>query len=368
MRDVTAVILTIGEATTQRAIESVKSQSKQPYDIMVISHVSPFYRAMIQAIEKVRSPFFVQVDADMILDKWCFAELRKCMEPKVGLVVGHLRDPLVQRVVGIKMYRTASFQHITFKDSISPDTDVGKELMSHGWDTIYALNYSQPESRWWHCFGEHQPEYTPFYTFSKSLLEGKRYRYRGTVNAFMGHLGRLQKANTDIAIFAQVALAHGLFSTESGDELKPFASNDEWEHFESFIQSSPTFRLSLLSIFTSFVRGKFHPFEAFYRLGVAIRDANARGTFFQIMKVLSHFHIHIVLIPMVALSHGVVSQQKDDEYPSYAKNLFYKFQARQKLFSVIQFLAERNSFFRYLYKTIRLMRKLHSTISPNTKG
>lgn len=366
MRDVTAVILTIGEATTQRAIESVKSQSLPAYDIIVIDHVTPFHQAMNQAMKKVRSTFFVQVDADMVLDPDCFAQLRHRMDPQVGLVVGHLRDPLVQRVVGIKMYRTASLQYITFKDSISPDTEVEKELIAHGWDSIYALKYSGIESKWWHCFGEHQPEYTPFYTFSKSLLEGRRYRYRGRVKAFKGHLAQLQKGKADIAMIAQIALAHGVFSVESGDELKPFSPNDEWHHFESFIQSNPTSRLSLLSICSSLLRGKFHPFEAFYRLGVSIRHGRALGTFLRIMKVLNLFHIQNTWVPIVALSHGVVSSHVNDGYPSQAKNVLNEFLKCQESIGIIGTLAgrTRDRVSRYWYPISRLIKKCKTNCLP----
>ncbi|MCZ6799435.1 MAG: glycosyltransferase family A protein [Nitrospirae bacterium] len=146
MSDVTAVILTIGEATTQRAIESVKGQSLQPCEIIVIDHISPFHRAMAHAVKQVRSTFFVQVDADMILDPQCFAELRKCMEPQVGVVVGSLRDPLLQRVTGVKMYRTSCLQHLPFQDSISPDTDMKKALLADGWCSIRALGFSPSET------------------------------------------------------------------------------------------------------------------------------------------------------------------------------------------------------------------------------
>ena len=211
MSDVTAVILTIGEATTQRAIESVHSQSLKPCKIIIIENVSPFHVAMNQAIEKVKSDFFVEVDADMVLDKYCFAILRKCMEPQLGIVIGFLWDSLVQRVSGVKLYRKACFQQVKFKDSISPDTDVGKEIVALGWRRVRAQNFSSQKKHQWHTLGEHRPLYTPQYTYSKFLRKGKRYRYRRNVGGLKSLLGKIQKSHEQVAIIATVALSHGFF-------------------------------------------------------------------------------------------------------------------------------------------------------------
>lgn len=330
MTDVTAIILTIGESTTQRAIESVKSQSLQPCEILVIDHVFPFHRAMTQAIEKVQSTFFVQVDADMILDQNCFAVLRKCMEPQVGLVVGHLRDPLLKRVVGVKMYRTSCLQRVSFTDCISPDTEVQKELIALGWSSVRALNFSRSERWSWHTFGEHRPEYTPHYTYSKFLLEGRRYRYRENVNAFKHLLRLLQKSEAEVAIIAQVALAHGIFSVESGDGLKPFVGNDEWHRFKIFLHGESA--SGLLFFTTSFylLLAIRYPFKAFYRLGIALRQADAFGTFRKIMRVLGAFPFGISWMPIVALCHGAVSLQDSVQDYEEAANAFKEFRALQR--------------------------------------
>ncbi len=335
MNDVTAVILTIGESTTQRAIESVKGQSLRPYDIIVIDHVSPFHRAMTHAIEKVRSTFFVQVDADMILDRQCFAHLRQCMDPQVGLVVGHLRDPLIQRVVGIKMYRTACLQRVTFQDSISPDTDVQKAIVAQGWSSVRALNYSRSEPWSWHTFGQHQPDYTPHYTFSKFLLEGRRHRYRDHLQGFKNHLARLQKSNMDVALIGQVALARGLLSEELGDGLKPFVVNDEWREFEKFLHSPPGSRLSFFTIGAYLLLSLYRPYFAFSRLGNAMRQAKAVRTFHQTMQVLNKINIKIGWLPIVGLSNGIISCQSGKQYRKQAAKFFDDFKSSDESVGIV---------------------------------
>jgi asparagine synthase (glutamine-hydrolysing) len=120
--DVSAVVLTTGEPTTQGAIDSLRRQTAPLSDIIVVRDVAPFHKAMNAGVEQVKTTFFVQVDADMVLDDHCVAALREEMRD-IGIIVGHLRDPLIGRVVGIKLFRTAVFQATMFQDSISPDTD-----------------------------------------------------------------------------------------------------------------------------------------------------------------------------------------------------------------------------------------------------
>ena len=336
MKDVTAVILTIGEETTPRAIESVKAQTLQPCDMIIIAHVTPFHQAMIQAVQKVRSAFFVQVDSDMILDPECFATLRKCMEPGVGTVVGLLRDPLLQRITGIKMYRTACFRRVTFQNSISPDTDLGKAFMADGWTTVRALNYSLPDKVSRHTFGEHLPTYSPFYAYSKFILKGRRYRYRGRVDSCKGMWLRLQKSNTQVALIAQIALAHGIFSQDLGDGLKPYLPNEEWESLERFFQSETSFTFSLLTIGVFFFLGVFRPFKAFYRLGSRLRKANAFGTFLQIINVLGKLHLWISWTPLVALAHGALSSHPNAPHCKQSATVLKQFNACEEPVGILE--------------------------------
>ncbi len=49
MSDVSAVVLTLGEPHTGRALESITRQTLPPAEVIVIEGVSPFFRAMNRA-------------------------------------------------------------------------------------------------------------------------------------------------------------------------------------------------------------------------------------------------------------------------------------------------------------------------------
>ena len=136
-RDVTAVVLSTGEHTTQEAIDRLRHQTLPLYQIVVIRDVRPFHKALNAGAARVTTPFFVQVDADMVLNSHCVASLRKGMRRNVGIAIGRLRDPLIGQVVGVKLFRRACFETARFENTISPDTDFVQDIARAGWNTIY---------------------------------------------------------------------------------------------------------------------------------------------------------------------------------------------------------------------------------------
>ena len=60
--DVSAVVLTIGEPTTQEVMDSIGRQSLRPCETIVDRNVSPFHKAINTGVAQVKTPFFVQVD------------------------------------------------------------------------------------------------------------------------------------------------------------------------------------------------------------------------------------------------------------------------------------------------------------------
>lgn len=219
MSDVSAVVLTIGEPFVERALASLAAQTVPPGEVIVVENVSPFFRAMNEAAGRVRTPFFVQVDADMILDPTCFEELRAGVRADTGIAVAELRDALLGQVVGVKLFRTECVRRTGFRDSISPDTDLVAAIGRLGWKTRYV---GQPRA-----FGEHRPDYTPAYTYRKHILEGGRLRHRGARAGLRWRCERLAASPHALARLALIALAHGFFLAGRGDQLEPWGDEPD---------------------------------------------------------------------------------------------------------------------------------------------
>ena len=307
VNDVTAVVLSRGEPTTQDAIESVNQQSLPVRDVIVVRDLAPFHRALNAGASQVKTPFFVQVDADMILDRHCVAALRRSMRPRVGMVVGRLRDALTGQAVGIKLFRTACFGETGFEDTLSSDTDFVDDIARAGWSTIYIGRLGNS----WITYGEHRPDYTPAYTYRKYLLEGARYRYLQKPEGFRWHFGVLERSSHPSALIAQIALAQGLFLRESRDLLGIATRNDDFARIGEFISSNQNGSApGDLGLRPAVPMEEL--FGAYYRLGNALIAAGASQTFKRHIGSLNNVaNDQIALLSKIGLCRGLSASDGD---------------------------------------------------------
>lgn len=237
IEDVTAVVLTLGEPTTNAAIDALSRQTLVPCEVIVVRDVRPFHAALNAGVTKVKTPFLVQVDADMILDPQCIATLRAAARRDTGIVVGHLRDALIREAVGIKLYRTSCFQTAQLRDCISPDTEFAQEISAAGWKMVWV---GRPWLRRWMApatLGEHCPSYTARYTYAKHLLMGRRYRFRRDIGGIRWHFSRLEASRHPSAFIAAIGLARGIFLESERDLTGVLPINEEFAELSDFLQS-----------------------------------------------------------------------------------------------------------------------------------
>lgn len=283
MPAVSAVVLSVGEATTARALASVRRQTVPIAEVVTIAGVRPFHRALNDGARRVGTPFFVQVDADMILDDDCVERLLTAAAPDVAVVVGHLRDPLYTRVEGVKLFRTACFSEGGLPDSVSPDTDFVAGLERRGWHTVWALRFDRPPDLW-HTFGEHQPEYAPLYTYGKFCVEGRRWRYRANGPALRHHLARLHASPHPMALLAEIALAQGLFLDGERDTPDPYREDAGYTRVGRFLEPTAAPAASARPgtaggpSLTSWLSARA-AFRQAYALGIALGRAGDRDRF-----------------------------------------------------------------------------------------
>jgi hypothetical protein len=331
--DVSAVVLSTGERTTQDAIASLHRQTMPVLDIIMVRGVAPFHMALNAGAAQVKTPFFIQVDADMVLDCDCVAALRRRMRRHVGIAVGHLRDALVEQVVGVKLFRTACFDVAQFQDTISPDTDFVDAIARDGWNTIYIGRRWRAGPHPWATFGEHRPDYAPAYTYQKYLLEGRRYRYRQKVEGLRWLLGRLAASRHPAALIAQIALTRGIFLTENRDALGTMVNDEAFAGIEHFLSSAqdPLTRLDITVAPDLPLRERF---RAFFRLGVELFNAGDLPTFKQCMDALDNVeHCNASLASKIALCKALGARDISDQAIEAHYCSFRSFIAPQDLWS-----------------------------------
>ena len=313
MSDVTAVVLTLGEETTARALRSVEEQSLAPAEIIVIADTVPFHAALNRGAARVKSAYFVQVDSDMVLDEHCFQLLRQCMVPGVGVAAGHLRDPLVGRACCVKMFRRECFDRVQFKDSISPDTDFIRDIAQHGWSLVYALRFDHDAKPLWHTFGEHDPGYTPEYTFVKYVMEGGRYRHRGDLGGLLWHLRQLRNSSHSAALLAQIALAHGVFSAEEKDLLGSATASADLDFLLGFLTRVDTGDVRMPDVLPRLTSRPRDVLNKFCLLGIDLRKRGSTQELRYCMNVLADSGHKLAWVAQVGLCHGLLSQSYHPE-------------------------------------------------------
>jgi hypothetical protein len=310
--DVSAVVLSIGEDTLARALESVRAQQPPLYEVLVVRDVTPFYRAINLAATLVQTPFFVQVDCDMVLDQDCAARLLAEVTEDTGIVVGQLRDPLMGQVRGVKLFRAACFAVGGMPNTTTMDTDFVKAIDRRGWRTQYILDPNDETGLRHPSLGEHRPAYTPFYTFHKFRLEGRRHRSRQRPGGLRWHLGALEQSTHPCALVAQLALSHGLFWDVDEDMLRPYGPDAEFDRVAAFLPDPRPLGVSAAPT-TDLEGTPVELFGRFHRLGSKLHRERAADEFRERMAMLrAGSQDERQRLAKIALCHGLFSDGVDE--------------------------------------------------------
>jgi len=235
---VTGLVLSIGEPTTARAIESLRAQTFPCEDIVLIENVSPFHAAMNAGITRISSPLFIQCDADMIVDPDCVETLLSHFHDDVGVAIGYLEDAILGQVQAIKMFRTECFKALKFFNHISPDTNIIYQIVRNGWNFVFAERSETRFGHPRHVLGKHDPDYTPLYTFNKFKLVGARMRERGVFAEFLDAHKKLAQNTHPMAMTAIIGLCHGIFLQNEKDGLHPFKMDRDFKLLDRYMNST----------------------------------------------------------------------------------------------------------------------------------
>jgi len=304
MSDVTAVVLSIGEPYTERALASVGRQTLPVAETVVVRGVSPFHCALNRGAAQVRTPFFLHVDADMVLDEGCLAALRPLMRDRVGLVQGRLRDPLCGRIAGIRLVRTECWAETPYADSIAPESLFTRDLAGNGWLFVEALRYEGANPRAWHSFGEHSPAYDLVYTLSKFRINGARYRHLGRADFLMKMTERVRRSDHPSALIALLGLTHGVFGLVGGsaDALRPYTADAEHAFVERFLTRPATGEDCAAPLgLTAPPAGVF---RTCYRRGAEIGRVGGADDLRAVVRSLDGTSADLRLAALLGLGHG----------------------------------------------------------------
>tara|TARA_Y100000310_G_scaffold128658_1_gene127839 strand:+ start:1103 stop:3667 length:2565 start_codon:yes stop_codon:yes gene_type:complete len=147
-QEVTAFLIHCGEASAPEALERLHSQTVL-CRVEEIAHVAPMDRAFQQMIDRCETPYYAQVDADMLLEPWAVQVLYDNINAyEADIFVGYLWGDVEQQPIqGVKIYRHEATKGHTFDESLSCEWGHQSGLAMK----VQALPHHREE-----CYGTHK--------------------------------------------------------------------------------------------------------------------------------------------------------------------------------------------------------------------
>ena len=175
-----------------------------------------------------------------------------------------------------------------------------------GWLRLHALRW-RGERRHWHTFGEHQPDYTPLYTYAKFRLEGIRSRYRRREQRALDMLRRLCVSPHPGAPLALIAMAHGFFCRDTSDQLAPYQRTPDFDWLQDFLAAAEGPQAPRPPDDGIDAAQRFRDAYAF---GVTCRQRRTPASFLAHLQTLRSLPLPHAAAPIAGLCHGLFQ----DEY------------------------------------------------------
>ena len=227
--DVSAVVVTAGEKTLARSLACLRQQMLPLHDIIVIRNTKkPFHQGLNRGVRRVKTEFFVQCDADMLLDPDCVEVLRRYMEKDTGVAFAHLEDGLLGTIQAVKMFRTSCLLERPLDNTINPDSSRILKMAEQGHRIAVARRKYRKYGHAPDVLGRHCPDYhDPVYCFGKFSLLGSKVSSRGSFLEYKACLNALKRSQHPMADTALMAFCHGFFTVRFVDGQVGFEETKE---------------------------------------------------------------------------------------------------------------------------------------------
>lgn len=121
--------------TNSKSLLSLRGQSYKDFYVNIIKNVSPMSEAFNEMHRRCLTPYFIQLDEDMILDKTAVERLYnaiKISSPKVYMVYGQLYQPDFGLGGSVKCWKKDIFNRFQFNDVRCVDRDFHNRVKKYG--------------------------------------------------------------------------------------------------------------------------------------------------------------------------------------------------------------------------------------------
>ena len=234
----TVFVITVGEESTPACLAALREQDVG-FALKIIDHVAPMEAAFQQMLDTCDTPYFVQVDADMILYPQAVRILYQAIvdEPSNTMMVSYpLHDVHLDRaIVGVKIYRHDIAKQFPYQSDFSCEMGQLKQAEAAGYRYYSHFKDMLDLSL---CLGEHGTCFTPRSIFERYRNLMQRYRlypFVGWLRSWpQEFLRRYQESPTDLNLYALLGAVVGLTSDLSRcKQDKDYREYDKMEDFKT---------------------------------------------------------------------------------------------------------------------------------------
>jgi hypothetical protein len=142
MKKLSLVLMTCGELTEKECLASISS-FRDEIEFVQVRNVFPQIKALNTMIEKVKTEYFIPLDADMILYEDAWPRIKNAInknghDPNWHSILFNLYDTLTEKnILALKILRTKIMKENPFKESSTPDVEHYQRLTSLGYTCIH---------------------------------------------------------------------------------------------------------------------------------------------------------------------------------------------------------------------------------------
>jgi hypothetical protein len=227
----TVFVLTIGdEANFTDCMEHLRAQTvTRPIEI--VDRVAPLSTALGQMQERCRTPFYVQVDEDMILFPHAIESLEAHLAAapeNVPMVCAPLWDcDTAMPLYGVKIYRHSIVSRFPYEDVLASESTQLDRMKAAGFPVQLLPLGEHPED----CLGEHGKHYAPatiYMRWRRMLQKHQRCPGRDWVKPWPQRLlDRYLTTRDPVHLYALLGAVSGIVGEPLPDGEMDFRRTDE---------------------------------------------------------------------------------------------------------------------------------------------
>ena len=177
--ELTVFVSTVGAVSFPDCLAQLERQDCR-FRLRVIENVSPMSAAFQRMLDECETPYYIQVDEDMILKPWAVRALHhwiRSAPPDVALVAAWLWDVhLGLEIQAVKAYRHGIVRRYPYADIQSCEKDQLRRLHEDGYRHMLPAESDAHEFGAW-TLGLHGSHYTPETIFERYSTQVQRMRH-----------------------------------------------------------------------------------------------------------------------------------------------------------------------------------------------